>query len=289
MTGDGVLRPAFIRKFTAEVAAIVAAEHARDPRGELLVWLQMALRREASVGQIYGVSNLDRRLDQVRGPQEIISLLRRTITNIWTQEKSHAAYLEAALIAVARPSTLWRRLSARLEAFLGAMEGQLLAGRTSPSDLQRAKAALMLAIGRQVQDVPDFVYSLSALSFREYCLLNAELEITAVHGYERILTLAREIAKDSSTNDSTLVVDFARMLRDERFHNRAFIAMEEWFGPSPSAPHAALRGGSVAARPEASSGDSLRPGVSLDACASRLAAIRSHVYGLELGQEENPG
>jgi len=272
MTDGGRARPTYVRQFAAKVAAIVAAEHARDPMGELLVWLQIALRREASVGEIYGVSNLDHRLDQLRAPREIVGLLRMTISNIWAQEKAHAAYLEAVLMAVARPSsTLWQRLHARLDGFMGAMEGHVMSGRTSPSHLQRVKAALMLAIGRHVQDVPEFVSSLSALSFREFCVLNAELEITAVHGYERMLALLHQMGEQArGPNDTTLGADIARMVRDERFHNEAFHAMEELFGPP---------------RPDPSSGNCIRTGVSLEACASRLAAIRADIYGCERGAD----
>jgi hypothetical protein len=230
--------------------------------GELIVWLQMALRREASVGEIYGVANLERRIDQVTGPPEIVALLRMTIANIWAQERAHAAYLEAVLMAVARPSSLWLRLGARLDGLLGAVEGQVLSGRTSPSNLQRAKAALMLAIGRRVQEVPEFVSSLSALSFSEFCRLNAELEITAVHGYQRISTLLRELDEGevSLRADTTMAVDVIRMIRDERFHNCAFLAMADWFD-----------------------GDALRAELSLDECAARLSAIRAEIYCFEAG------
>ena len=272
MTDEGRARPAYVRQFTAKVAAVLAEEHARDPMGELMVWLQIALRREASVGEIYGVSNLEGRLDQLQAPQEIVNLLRMTICNIWAQEKAHAAYLEAVLMAVARPSsTLWQRLHARLEGFMGAMEGHVMSGRTSPNHLQRVKAGLMLTIGRHVQDVPEFVSSLSALSFHEFCVLNSELEITAVHGYQRMLTLLHQIGNRTRVpTDTTLGVDIARMVRDERFHNEAFRAIEDWFAPS---------------RPDLSNGNSIRIGVSLAACASRLAAIRADIYGCEPGAD----
>ena len=244
-----------IRRFTAEVAAVLAREHATDPRAELLVWLHMALRREASVGEIYGFANLERRLGRVTGPPAVVELLRTTIYSIWAQEKSHAAYLEAVLSAVAGAARPWRRLGARLDGFLGAMEGQVLSGRTSPSQLARARAALMLAVGRRVQDVPEFVSSLSVLSFRSFCLLNAELEITAVHGYERMLTLLGRI---EGRDDTTLAVDVHKMVQDERFHNEAFLVMARWLG-SPD-------------------GDRLRAGVAVGPCAERLAAIRTRVY-----------
>jgi hypothetical protein len=244
-----------IRQFTAEVAGIVAAEHERDPMGEVQVWLHMALRREASVGEMYGISNLARRLEQLRAPRSVVALLRTTISNIWAQEKAHAAYLDAMLSAVADPSGRWPRLGARLDVFMGAMEGQVLSGRTSPSNLQRAKAALMLAVGRRVQGVPEFVSTLSTLSFREFCQLNAALEITAVHGYERMLFLLRSAEHPP---DTTLGLDVERMVRDERFHNEAFVAMAEWFD-----------------RP---TGNALRSGIFVTDCSEQLAEIRRRVY-----------
>ena len=268
MTGAPAVDSGCIRQFTAEVAAAVAAEHARDPMGELLVWLHMALRREASVGEIYGTANLGRRLERVRAPRPMMDLLRTTISNIWAQEKAHAAYLEAVLCAVAEPPGGRPWLTARLDGFLGAMEGQVLSGRTSPSNLQRTKAALLLAIGRRIQGVPDFVSSLTSLSFREFCQLNAELEITAVHGYERMLTLLAKVETSCGLRkDTTLDIDVSRMVRDERFHNEAFVAMAETFGAS---------------------GDALRPRQSYVECAERLAEIRGRIYGVDLEPESRP-
>ncbi len=248
--------PGCIREFTSQVAAVVAAEHARDPMGELLVWLQMALRREASVGEIYGVANLAERLARVRAPRAIVDLLRVTIGNIWAQEKAHAAYLEAVSMAVARPSTVWRRLRARLDAFMGAIEGQVMCGRTSARNVPRLRAALMLAIGRRVHDVPEFVSTLSALSFGDFCRLNAELEITAVHGYERMLLLLDSVP--DGVAHGTFVVDVQRMIVDERFHHRAFETMEAWF---------------------AGAGDTMRPGLSHCTCVEQLGTIRADLYG----------
>src|SRR5262249_32543625 len=160
-----------------------------------------------------------------------------------------------------RPPGSWQWLTAHLDGFLGAMEGQVLSGRTSPSSLQRTKAALLLAIGRRVQGVPEFVSSLSLMSFCEFCQLNAEFEITVVHGYERMLTLLERVDTPRGLrNDTTLVIDVVRMVWDERFHNEVFVAMAEWFGAA---------------------GDSLRAGQSFVECAERLAEIRGRIYGVE--------
>jgi hypothetical protein len=163
---------------------------------------------------------------------------------------------------VARPPGLWQRLGARLDGFLGSMEGQELSGRTSPSPLHRVKAGLMLAIGRRVQDVPGFVASLSSLSFRDFCLLNAELEITAVHGYERMLTLLAAMKdRPGLGEDTTLCVDVERMVHDERFHNLSFVAIGDWFAPDD--------------------GNALRPELSVEACAGDVRGIRARVYATD--------
>jgi hypothetical protein len=259
--------PADVRRFAAQVAALIAAEHARDPMGELWVWLHMALRREASVGEMYDMANLDRRLADVRGPHGIAGLLRATIASIWAQEKAHAAYLEAMMTALAPPqATAWRRMTARLDGIIGAIEGQVMAGMTSPSQVQRAKASVMLAVGRHMQDVPGFVAALSMLSFREYCLLNAELETTAVRGYDRMMVLLGEIGPAAGL-PPTLRVDIAGITRDERFHNEAFHAIAAWFDP-PRTSHL-----------ESTTGNSIRPGLTLAACAAPISAIGERVYG----------
>jgi hypothetical protein len=154
-----------------------------------------------------------------------------------------------------QPSSLWQRIGARLDGAMGAMEGHIMSGRTSPSHWWRVESALLLAIGERVQDVPSFVSSLSALSFREFCLLNAELEITAVHGYERMLALLAELGSSSLIHETTLALDIARMAEDERFHNDAFRAMADWFED-----------------------DALREGLSRDGCAAILAGIRCRIY-----------
>jgi len=197
----------------------------------------------------------------VRAPRDILRLLRMTVSNIWAQEKAHAAYLDAILLGVARPRELRQRIGARLERVLGSMEGRVLSGSTSPSELERAKAGVLLAIGRQLQDVPAFVSSLSALSFRDFCLLNAELEVTAIDGYERMLVLLDTIRAPSSVREhTTLVVDVGRMVDDERFHNETFATIALWLEPATAGA------------------GSLRPGLSFRACAASLAEIRARIY-----------
>jgi hypothetical protein len=258
--------PAVVREFTHRVAAAVAAEHADDPLGELVVWLHLALRREASVGEIYGVANLERRLAEVRAPDDVHQLMRLAIGGIWAQEKAHAAYLQAMLMAIDPASSFWRRLGARLDGVAGALEGYVLSGCTSPSQLMRAKAACLLAVGRQVQDVPGFVSSLGTLSFGDFCRFNAELEITAVDGYQRMLALLHQLAARGSFHAATtLLIDIGRMIQDERFHNLIFLELDRWFARDRSA-----------AGPD---GDAALAQVALRPCAARLAAIREQVYG----------
>lgn len=247
-----------IKAFTEKVAALVAQQHAHDPGGELLVWLRMALRRESSVGELYGVGNLQRRLARIDAPHEVVRLMGTTIANVWAQEKAHAAFLDAVLVAVAHPPTLRQRAVTLVDGLLGTMEGVVMSAKTSPSAVERVKAKLLLAIGRRVQEVPDFVHGMGAMSFREFCLLNCELEVTAVHGYERMLALLDRVA-ETGIDTTTLGVDIDKLVRDERYHNDVFTAVGEWF--------------------DVPSGNGLRDDVTLGGCVKRLAELRERAYG----------
>jgi hypothetical protein len=251
---------AILRRFAAEVADVVARAHEGQPLAELVVWLQMALRREASVGEVYGAGNLEARLGRLRAPRAILDLVRTAIFGVWAQERAHAAYLEAVLAVLAPTSSLWPRASAKLEGLMGAMEGVVLSAVTSQSALDRLKASLLLSIGRRVQDVPAFVGTLGALHFGEFCRFNADLEVTAVHGYERMLLLLEALPETPMAADATMAIDVGRMLVDERFHHEVFHAIADWFEPGERA-------------------DVLKPEHLPAACAAELAGIRRRAYG----------
>lgn len=247
-----------IQHFTEKVAAVVAARYVGDPAGELLVWLKTALRRESSVGELYGQSSLEMRLDELRAPAEVVRVVGTMIGNVWAQEKGHAAYIDGVLVAVAREPSLVAWASARVEGLMGAIEGWVMHGQTAPSRTARAKARLLLAIGQRVQHVPEFVSSLSTMSFREYCLLNADLESTAIMGYERMLALLAKLPEDGLGSATTLATDLAKLAADERFHYDLFRALGEWF--------------------DTPGGNTVRDDVTVRGCRDRLAAIRARAY-----------
>jgi hypothetical protein len=136
----------------------------------------------------------------------------------------------------------------------------------------------MLRAGKLVQDVPDFVATLTALPFRDFCLLNAELEVTAIHGYQRMLELLDQLEDHSFMRDTTFKADLAHFVRDEQFHNQTFLAMDAWFGPASTSPNTRL-GGLEAP---------LHPRLSIDACRAELAAIRANVYAEPRAKEPVP-
>jgi hypothetical protein len=247
-----------IQHFTEKVAAVVAARYVGDPAGELLVWLQTALRRESSVGELYGQASLDMRLAELRAPRELVHAVGAMIGNVWAQERGHAAYLDGMLVAVARTPSLLSWAAARVEGLMGAIEGWVMHGKTAPSRAARLKAQLLLAIGQRVQHVPEFVSSLSTMSFREYCLLNADLESTAIMGYERMLALLARLPEDGIGSTTTLAADLGKLAADERFHHDLFRALGAWF--------------------DTADGDSVRPEVTLRGCREELAAIRARAY-----------
>lgn len=247
-----------IQHFTEKVAAVVAARYVGDPAGELVVWLETALRRESSVGELYGHSSLEMRLAELRAPRDVVRVVETMIGNVWAQEKGHAAYLDGVLVAVAREPSLRARVVARVEGLMGAIEGYVMHAKTAPSRTARAKARLLLAIGQKVQHVPDFVAAMSTMSFREYCLLNADLESTAIMGYERMLALLARLPDDGIGGATTLAADLAKLTADERFHHDLFRALGEWF--------------------DTPGGNSARPDVTVRGCRERLAAIRARAY-----------
>ncbi len=260
-----------IQQFADGVAKLMADEHRADPLGEFTVWLQMALRRESSVGQVYGIENLERRLAQVHGCPEHVELVRQTFANICAQEKGHAAYLEAILSALIKPSPRWPRLLARVEAVLGQLEGELMSSSTSSGLRQKVKAVVLLVAGKVVQDVPDFMDDMPALTLREFCLLNAELEVTAIHGYRRMLELLAQLGTQAVTGDTTLQADLERFVRDEVFHNETFVVMANWFPVEDGQRKSWLPW--VQAKSQ--------PLVALPECRAQLAAVRARVYGGE--------
>jgi len=99
---------------------------------------------------------------------------------------------------------------------------------------------------------------MSTMSFREYCLLNADLESTAIMGYERMLALLDKLPEDGIGSATTLATDLSKLAADERFHYALFRALGEWF--------------------DTPGGNSVRPEVTLRGCRETLAEIRARAY-----------
>jgi hypothetical protein len=214
-----------IIRFADRAAASLREEYSNEPEKELLLWLHLALRREAMVGQAYDETHLAIHLDGLKrrglGLRET-EVIRTALASAWAQEKGHASYLDAVLTAVAPPQNIVERIGITLQRVMGMLEGTIVADLGAVS-LRRARARIAIAVGKLVAEVPQFIEELEVTQFDDFCGINADLEATAIAGYERMLVLLRSItAGRRLAPGSTLRSDIGRMLRDERYHRELF-------------------------------------------------------------------
>jgi hypothetical protein len=89
------------------------------------------------------------------------------------------------------PDSLVDRINNKLVEIRGNVEGNVIAGRMSKKASQRFLAFLAIVLGKATADVPAYVSSLRETTFSEFCSVNADLEHTAVLGYQRMWRCAR--------------------------------------------------------------------------------------------------
>jgi hypothetical protein len=233
--------------FASTAAADLASKFANEPEGEFIVWLQLALRREAMVAVAYDDHYIKARIQQLedRGvPENVTEAIRIALASAWAQEKGHQHYLSAVLEAVSPPKAFFDRLTASLQDTLGQIEGRIIAALTSGDRFARARARLALSVGSLVQDVPDFVSAIGDMPFGGFAALNADLEETAIHGYHRMLELLAKLQGQSEFKvETTLTWDLKKMWRDETYHCALFHFLEKLFGDPPPPPSGASLAG----------------------------------------------
>jgi hypothetical protein len=204
-------------------------EYASDPEAELLVWLQIAVQREAMVCQLYSRASRDRRIEDVETGVPFVA--KDALTLIWQQEKSHAGILAARLIDgvfAGRTGALGaacRKLKGRLD---GAMLDVLTAAE---GGYERTLAQAMAWVAARLApgQVPAFVTRLPQANLREYFLLAAALERTAKDSYERMAEiLPPVIINSSSMQPQGLLKPVEDTGKDETFHQLAFTEMASW-------------------------------------------------------------
>jgi hypothetical protein len=121
----------------------------------------------------------------------VLDVIRRALMGVWTQEKAHQSYFQAILEGINPSQELVERIGKKLTQIRGKVEGRVIAGLMSKNKIRHYSALVMITIGKRTTDVPEYVQRLRQKNFSEYCYVNADLEQTAVLGYDRMLSLGR--------------------------------------------------------------------------------------------------
>jgi hypothetical protein len=204
--------------YTETVASEIAARFAGSPLDELRVWLRLAHQREAMVSELYDLANSGKRFAQ-GDEASPAGIVRAVVGSIWVHEESHTQFLGSLRsFTAAAPSIVELQ---------GQLEGWVTGGATRGNLLARALIALGVSLGQ----APEFAKELRGMSLYELLRFHAELETTARLGYERILSLARQVdgvAEAERSFGYTLAYDVARILCEECFHEAVFFEMARW-------------------------------------------------------------
>src|ERR1700678_659951 len=224
--------------FAAMAASELESRFEHEPQGEFLAWLQLALRREAMVTVAYGDQYIRKQLKSLadRGlTTETVEIIHRALNSVWAQETGHQQYLASVLAVVNPPESFSARVTASCQSTLGGIEGRTIGTLVSGDKFARAGARLALALGSLIQDVPEFVSEIQQMPFEGFAVLNADLEETAIHGYERMLHLLKTLQGMSDFRaETTLKWDIDHMRRDETYHCDLFRFLAHIFdGPPP--------------------------------------------------------
>ena len=171
------------------------------------------------------------------------------------------------------PDSLVDRINNKLVEIRGNVEGNVIAGRMSKKASQRFLAFLAIVLGKATPDVPAYVSSLRETTFSEFCSVNADLEHTAVLGYQRMMALCEVIPGFELMTDTTLEIDVRRTGKDEKYHEALFRKLANWPPLPPSGtPPAANPLGPAAAGVE---------GMSVDWVRGMIAEAKDFAYGNE--------
>jgi hypothetical protein len=227
----------------AEAAERLADEYRDSPEEEFTAWLMIALQREAMVSSAYSAAFIDDHLTQWKREhnvgEDVVLVIRRALVTVWAQESAHQKYF-AAILEEIDPSSKFRSyLSERLVQLRGAIEGKVLAGVIANKLAMRLKAQIAILIGSFVDEVPPYVRGLTRKTFSEFCVINSDLEYTAVRGYERMIQLARSMPDSDIVQDTTVMEDLNRIGQDERYHQALFQGLAGWPPPAPGMPSGA--------------------------------------------------
>jgi hypothetical protein len=224
-------------EIAADAAKELEEEYADKPEVEFIAWLFIALQRESMVAVAYDDSFVEGQLVEWQKEyglsQKVIDAIRRALRGVWSQEKAHQSYFKAMLSGIDPPEKLVDRIYNKMSAIRGRVEGRVLGGVMSKKLSQRAYALVAIALGNSIDKVPEYVSSLRETNFSQYCHVNADLEQTAVMGYQRMVELGTSIPDSDIISESAILVDLKRTGNDEKYHERLFRTLGNWPPPPP--------------------------------------------------------
>jgi hypothetical protein len=223
-------------------AAELRQKFENEPEAECVAWLEIALEREAMVGEAYDDEHLDKHLDRLRKlgvDPAVVELLRKTIGHVWAQEESHTVFIRSMLKVIKKNADdFLERIRRNVLEISGVLEGQITSRLTSPSLIDRALAIAAVSVGRRIASVPPFIDSLRATEFPPFCAVNAALEQTAIAGYQRLSELCRKLRNDELLSGTDLDIDLDMILLQEKYHEAVFRGFSGWQvgNASPNSP-----------------------------------------------------
>ncbi len=210
------------REAEAELDAVLR-RYAGRPRAAFLRLMLMALEREQIVSLAYRQSVIAARLKRMPIPDGVRGLIEHAVVWVWKDEEMHTVYARGALMQMGRGSV---RLRALVEQAGGAVAGWATGVLHHSSwhlaPVARAAASLVVLAGRAGGRMPPEVGKLLKFGpFRDFCLLNADLELASGLCWDTLIRLA---AGQPDLGPETLV-EFWRVVEDEDRHRRVFEAV----------------------------------------------------------------
>jgi hypothetical protein len=217
--------------FAAAAANQLHDKFEHEPEAEFVAWLEVALEREAMVGVTYEPAHLKKHLNRLKAlgvNANVIERLRRTIGDVWAQEKGHTAYIKSILDVIKVPDGFWERVRRQGVEVFGALQGAVAARLVAEDAHDRLLAVAALSLGKRITQTPPFIDELRALAFPPFCALNGALEETAVAGYQRMRDLADMIRVQQILDGTTVDIELNRIISDERYHEAVFRGFSNW-------------------------------------------------------------
>ncbi|MCP1298737.1 hypothetical protein NK356_06135 [Chryseobacterium sp. S0630] len=209
----------------------LAKAFVNKPEIELWNWLNIGLRREGLVSELYKRPHIEKSIIAFPniGNHEK-DLIITCISQIWAQETSHQKLLDSFFKAVIPPTTIIEKVRNINDEIMGRLEGFVTAGIIAPKNIaHEALAKIGIVMGRLSDSVPDFINDIDKSDFSVLCDFSASLEYTAQVGYARMVELIERLPNNTATFGLKIIKrDLEHIYREELYHNLFFKHLTAW-------------------------------------------------------------